>query len=182
MRWREQLRPAGFRGAAFEVAAHSADAAGRRVQVHEYPGRDRPYPEDLGRKTAEFTVEAYVVGPDYMAARDRLIAACTAAGPGLLEHPYLGRLNVVCTGCRLIERADEGGIARLTLSFVEAGENRFPSATNDAAAAVDRHADAALRATEARLAETFDATRLPGFVASTATEIPALIHAPARPS
>ena len=30
MSWREQLRPAGFRGAAFEVAEHSADAAGRR--------------------------------------------------------------------------------------------------------------------------------------------------------
>ena len=45
----ENLRPASFRGVAFEVGSHS-ESGGRRVELHEYPLRDAPYAEDLGKK------------------------------------------------------------------------------------------------------------------------------------
>ncbi len=62
MAWRDQLLPATFRGVPFEVDAHDTVAAGRRAHVHEYPGRDDPWTEDLGRRTSEYTLDAYLVG------------------------------------------------------------------------------------------------------------------------
>ena len=171
MSWREHLREANFRGAAFKVSSHSADPAGRRVQAHEYPGRDRPYPEDLGLKTREFSIEAYVLGQDYMTARDQLIDACAKAGAGLLVHPYLGRLTVICTGCRVSERVEEGGLARIHLSFVDSGENTYPSAANDTSRIVDLRATDALSAAETSFASTFDVSGLPAFVSESAEEV-----------
>ena len=171
MSWREHLREANFRGAAFKVSSHSADPAGRRVRVHEYPGRDRPYPEDLGLKTREFSIEAYVLGQDYMTARDQLIDACAKAGAGLLVHPYLGRLTVICTGCQVSERVEEGGLARIHLSFVDSGENTYPSAANDTGRIVDLRATDALSAAETSFASTFDVSGLPAFVSESAEEV-----------
>ena len=85
MAWRENLVPAAFRGVPFFVERHQSQAAGRRVQVHEYPGRDLPWPEDLGRRTREFEIDGYVVGDDYFAARDALLDACDRPGPGGLD-------------------------------------------------------------------------------------------------
>ena len=151
MAWRDRLLRASYRGAAFHVAAHTSEAAGRRVAVHEYPGRDLPYAEDVGRRTSEYTLQAYVLGPDYDVARDALVAACALPGAGRLVHPTLGERQVVCTGCTVSERSDEGGMARVTLALVEAGEARYPAATPDTAAAL---AAAAEGAGEALVADT----------------------------
>ena len=134
MAWRDRLLDASFRGAPFRVESHSAEAAGRRAAVHEYPGRDVPYAEDLGRRASEHRIQGYVLGPDYDRARDRLVAACAAPGPGRLVHPYLGELDALCTGCTVSERSGEGGVARVTLTLVEAGEARYPAATADTGA------------------------------------------------
>ena len=132
MTWKNKLRPASFRGAAFGVESHQSEQ-GRRVVVHEYPGRDTPYIEDLGLKTGTFALRAFCVGRDYMDARDKLLAACNQSGAGQLVHPYLGTLSVVCTGITLTESADEGGLARFDLSFVVAGKNQYPQSAEDAA-------------------------------------------------
>ena len=143
MPWRDQLMRASFRGAPFEIDSHDTTAAGRRVQVHEYPGRDDPYTEDLGRRASEYTLEAYLVGDDYARARDALVAACARPGPGVLVHPYLGELEVVCTECSVSESTREGRLARVRLAFTVAGANRYPVAVADTAARVDAAADAA---------------------------------------
>lgn len=44
--WRDRLRDASFRGVPFSVDDDDA-SFGRRVQLHEYPKRDKPYTEDL---------------------------------------------------------------------------------------------------------------------------------------
>ena len=127
MAWRDNLVPASFRGVGFQVDETEAPIAGRRVAVHEYPGRDEPFVEDLGRVTKRWTIEAFVVGDDYATVRDRLIDACDMPGAGELVHPYLGSLQVACTACSLTERTREGRMARFSLSFVEAGANQYPS-------------------------------------------------------
>ncbi len=72
MGWRENLRKGSFRGIPFFVDSSSA-GFGRRNVLHEYPLRDTPYAEDLGRAQKEFTVEATVIGDDYLRKRDALI-------------------------------------------------------------------------------------------------------------
>lgn len=140
MAWRDRLLPASFRGVPFRVEANEG-TTGRRSVLHEYPGRDLPFTEDLGRKARGFTLSAYVVGPDYMAARDALLDALEQPGPGELVHPSRGTLSVVCTDVRWRESADEGGMARFQLSFAESGRPAYPAVTLDRTFGVGRAAD-----------------------------------------
>ena len=117
------LRPASFRSVAFEVESHT-ESGGRRLVQHEYPLRDTPYAEDLGRKAGSWQVEAFLVRSrltDYAASRDELRKALTAQGPGTLIHPYLGELTVCVDGYTLKESTREGGYCTFSISFVEAG-------------------------------------------------------------
>lgn len=130
MSWKDSLRDASFRGISFFVESHNADF-GRRNVLHEYPLRDVPYSEDMGRKQQGFSVEAYVIGDDYLRKRDALISACEKGERGKLIHPYLGKKFVVVTDCKLSENVREGRMARFSISFVEAGERQFPAAKKD---------------------------------------------------
>ncbi len=48
MTWKDRLQDASFRGVPFKVEEEST-GTGRRVETHEYPNRDKPYTEDLGK-------------------------------------------------------------------------------------------------------------------------------------
>jgi prophage DNA circulation protein len=155
MAWRDELQPGSFRGVPFLIDGSSAEF-GRRVALHEYPLRDTPYAEDLGRKARQFAIECLVLGPDYMAARDRLIAALEAPGAGTLVHPYYGtRRVVVAQPASVNETTREGGVARFRIPFAEAGEKLEPEATADTTAQVQDQADA----TTAVLANSFASQR-----------------------
>ncbi|QCO04179.1 DNA circularization protein [Azospirillum argentinense] len=166
MAWRDQLRPASFRGVPFKVDGDEL-AAGRRVQLHEYPQRDKPFVEDLGRATRKITLTAYVIGPDYMAQRDRLLAALEEAGPGALVHPQYGTLQVVADGeCRVAHSRDEGGLCRFSLSFVEAGELTFPAGTVNTSSTAWRRADTLAATSLTDFADHFGVAGVADFVRS----------------
>lgn len=163
--WRDQLQPASFRGVPFHV--RSADTEeGRRGVLHEYPLRDDPFVEDMGRKAGEFTLEAFVIGDDYFKARDALRDALKQPGSGELVHPTLGRLLVALVApVRFVESlVDEGGMARFTLRFTETVENLQPTADTNTPYVVDEAADVAEEAAAGEFAEVFDVTGLPEFV------------------
>ncbi|EAB2906670.1 phage major capsid protein [Salmonella enterica] len=102
---------------------------GRRVQVHEYPNRDKPWTEDLGRATRRLTINAYLVGDDYADRRDRLISAIETAGPGTLVHPQYGEMQGSIDGqVRITHSSTEGRMCRVSFQFVESGELSFPVA------------------------------------------------------
>ena len=152
MSWRDRLLSASFRGAAFHVRQHS-ETGGRRLVVHEYPGEEEPFTEDLGRRAGGWQVEGYIVGGDYHAARDGLRRACNASGPGTLVHPYLGTLRVACDQVTVSERSDEGRVARFSMRFVEAGRNRYPAARTDTGAAVASAVQSARSASQGALVD-----------------------------
>lgn len=176
MGWRESLRKGSFRGIPFFVDSSSA-GFGRRNVLHEYPLRDIPYAEDLGRAQKEFAVEAYVVGEDYLQKRDALISACERPGRGELIHPYYGSLFVVISGkIRVSESASEGGVARFSIPFVEAGERIFPSARNDIFSRVSNARDNLLSKAQAAFEAVYQVLDSPQFVLNTAkTTVNALI-------
>ena len=97
MTWKDRLQDASFRGVPFKVEEESA-GTGRRVETHEYPNRDKPYTEDLGKVTFRPSITAYVVGDDCFDQRDRLIDALNKPGPGTLVHPTYGELKVCVDG------------------------------------------------------------------------------------
>lgn len=144
----DTLRPASFRGISFEVENHS-ESGGRRLVRHEYPLRDMPYTEDLGKKAGSWQVEAFLVrskSVDYAAARDKLREALSAEGPGTLVHPYLGEMTVSVESYTMKETTREGGYCTFSVVFVESGSLDKPDAKTDTAAAT---LSAAATATEA---------------------------------
>lgn len=169
--WRQSLRPASFRGVPFFTKNAGSDQ-GRRTAVHEFPLRDVPYVEDLGLKGRAFTLEAYVLGADYMRARDALIWAIETPGAGTLVHPYRGALNVALTSpAHITESADEGGMARFSLTFTETGSNVQPAVRPDTPALVDTSAYAAKEALNTALAKSFNVVGVADYIAQAAKGI-----------
>jgi prophage DNA circulation protein len=127
--WRMMLLPASYNGAPFHVDANSR-TSGRRVVLHEFPKRDTPYAEDMGRKARTFPVTGYVIGPDYQIQRERLINALETEGPGLLILPTRLQRDTVLVQPReytVRETRQAGGMAEFDMQFVEAGEAGFSS-------------------------------------------------------
>lgn len=163
MTWKDELRPASFRGVPFKV--DNADSNhGRRQAVHEHAQRDVPQTEDLGRKAREFTVEGLILGKDYFGPRDALITACETAGAGVLVHPYRGELTVVCRGLAVRESAADGGMCRVSMTFLEAGEASFPSATVDSVNAISKASNTLTVESQSGFVDRFVTTGFPSFV------------------
>ncbi len=169
MTWREKYRTASFRGVEFHVEA--ADGTyGRRQAVHEHAQRDVPYTEDMGRKAREFSLTGYVIGKDYDLQRDEIITACEQAGPGKLVHPYRGEMTVVCRGLGTNETSDEGGMCRLTFTFLESGEASFPSVTTDHVNAIGKAGNQVTVAAKEVFLEKYVTDGFPAFVTESASK------------
>lgn len=129
--WVSQLLPGSFRGVPFEIDSHEENG-GRRSLQHEFPGWDIPKAEDLGKKGGVYRVQAFVLGDNYIAARDALRAAVQLDGTtGLLVHPYLGNLMVRPGLMRLREQLDPAGIGLFDLEFYEDGQQAWASGSDD---------------------------------------------------
>jgi len=145
--WTKQLRPASYRGVPFGVFGGNSKF-GRRNAVHEYPFRDKPWVEDLGRAARRISVSGFLVGDDVIQQRERMIAASENPGDGELIHPTYGRLTVSLIDFSTEERWDQGRVFEVTFSFVEAGQRTFPSvatSTKDAVTMACTAADAAVK-------------------------------------
>lgn len=176
--WKQKLRSASFRGVPFHVQDSSGDLAGRRSALHEYPGRDDAYSEDMGRKARNFSLTAYVIGADYMAQRDKLIEACAKAGSATLVHPTLGSITALCTGCKVSEGKD-GRMATFALTFDEDAGNTQPSAKADTAAAVLTQADVYEKTATNVFVTQYKTEKLPGWasgeLADTASKVQKIV-------
>ncbi len=171
MTWRERYQRASFRGVEFAVRRSDAQV-GRRTALHEYPQRDDPWPEDMGRAARRFTVDGVLVGADYDQVRDRLIVALETKGPGLLVHPFYGRRTVSLAGPVRISESptDQGGMATFSLDFVEASGGAQPEARADTAGALGAAAAAVKAQAKADFAKRFAAAGKPDFVRASAAQ------------
>lgn len=167
MAWRDQLQKASFRNVPFEVESDDA-TFGRRVEVHEYPQRDMPYAEDLGRKARERNLTAFVIGDDYMARRDALVDAFEKAGAGELVHPYYGRMMVTVTDIRVSHSLTEGGMCRFQISFIESGELAYPAAISATSTQSLQAVDALETSAIDDFTESFSIDNLPEFAVNDA--------------
>lgn len=163
MAWRDRLLPASYRGVGFFVESDSL-AGGRRVALHEYPLRDTPFSEDLGRRARAYQLEAVLVGPDYDRAVARLTTALEAAGAGMLTHPTHGLVSVVVVGFRVRLSTAEGGMARVTMDLAEAGENAFPLSLLDSLGGVFSAVRDLVAAAQSVVALAYTIARLPSLV------------------
>src|SRR6185312_12682604 len=94
--WRVKLLPASFAGVQYHVEQQGR-SGGRRVVLHEYPKRDTPYAEDMGRSAFRYQITGYLVGPRYNETKRQLMRVLDSSEGGTLIDPYLGEpLKCVC--------------------------------------------------------------------------------------
>ena len=163
----DQLRDASFRGVPFQVQAADLDA-GRRVQVHDYPQRDTPRVEDLGRAAREIAVDGFLIGADYIAQANRLLAAVETPGAGTLVHPWLGSMQVALSTPARVRFDAALGMATVSMSFVEAGDLVFPSSSSSTQSVTRLTADGLASAAIEDFSSTFTVIGLQSFVAAAA--------------
>jgi prophage DNA circulation protein len=132
--FRDALLPASYKAAPFFCEANSRNN-GRRIITHEFPKKDIPYSEDMGRRAKVFTLRGYCItypstlegnmgglyNIDYRVVRDNLLFQLESSGPGILVLPTLPPENVVLTRYRLTEEDRFGGYCAFDMEFAEFG-------------------------------------------------------------
>lgn len=157
-----QLRRASFRGVPFEVTSSNL-SVGRRTQTFEYPQKDDPFTEDMGRSKRTIRITAFVVGYDYIARMKRLIAACEKPGSGRLIHPWLGSMEVTPTDLSA-PVFESNRVASVSLTFVESGKLQYPNALLDVGAKCLSAAQMLVNAEFDEFVRTFDLSGAQDFV------------------
>lgn len=157
-----QLRRASFRGVPFEVTSSNL-SIGRRTQTFEYPQRDDPFTEDMGRSKRTIRITAFVVGYDYIARMKRLISACEKPGSGRLIHPWLGSMEVTPTDLSA-PVFESNRVASVSLTFVESGKLQYPNALLDVGAKCLSAAQLLVNAEFDEFVRTFDLSGAQDFV------------------
>lgn len=166
--WRDALLPASFRGALFHIETASREN-GRAIVLHQFPKKDIPYPEDMGRRAKTFNVRGYCItypidtgeplySRDYRTARDALIAELEKEGPGSLQLPTMKPIMVVNSSYRWSEEERYGGYCTFDMSFMEYG---VPSQTQPSSSAqLNDQANAMKQQVEDNLAKATETLRI----------------------
>jgi len=135
--WRDLIvsQPASFRGLVFHIETGSK-ISGRRTVLHEYPKRNEPYAEDMGRAARRFQFSGYLIyrprklnetNPilyDYVQQRKKLYDALEQDDAGILIHPVFASgsgIMVMCDRFSMTESREKGGYTQFEMSFVVAG-------------------------------------------------------------
>lgn len=146
--WRDGWMPAHFDNRLFHVE-NGARTSGRRIVTHQFPKKDTPYSEDMGRIATAFDVKGYIISfgrdtglplymRDYRIARDQLMERLDQRGAGVLQLPTMEPMLVVCSGYRWSEDQKAGGFCEFSMQFVEWGAPPFRELPDSSAALRER--------------------------------------------
>lgn len=158
-----KLRAASFKGVNFNVEQADGEV-GRRTVLHEFPFRDIPQGEDLGRAARRFNVTALFVGEAAVEQATQLLDVLESPDAGMLVHPWHGSHLVQLSGnARVHWPRFAGGRVSIDLPLVEAGETPADAIRPDTDSQLSSACDAAQAATDAELAKDFP-TEVEGYL------------------
>lgn len=126
MSWLDRLVEASYEGVTF-LTEDQTTSGGWRIALHEYPFRDDPYPENMGKKAYEPSFNAYFIGENYDQQAMALHEKLDTFGTGRLVHPVFGTMTVQLEDWQRKEVTAEGGICRYSLKFIQSGKQRLPT-------------------------------------------------------
>jgi len=157
--WRNEMLPASFRGRYFHCASN-ATQGGQRVITHEFPKKDYPYTEKMGRHAMQFSIRGYIIAyphntvgdplkqRDYRIARDALKQVLDEGNEGVLQLPTQQPMVVVCSRYSLTEDDKYGGYCTFDMTFVELGLSPLQYTPDTQTAVIDATQDVRWRALE----------------------------------
>ena len=160
----QNLRPASFRGISFDVPEDSTNF-GRRVQTHEYPGKDEPGHEDTGQTPQSFNLTAVITGPDFYSKAKTFEDALKQIGPGKLIHPYYGEMDVVVKS-NVTRSHSTQNIGEITfrIEFEKYGKPVFPQPVKNTAVNISLTSNALFDSAEADFISRFTGSGVPDFI------------------
>lgn len=138
--YRDRWQTGQYKGVTFLTDDHAAQD-GRRLAVHEFPGRDDPVVEDLGAKAPEYRVNAYFIGEQYDQAAQTFSGLLREPGADWLIHPWLGRVWVRPLTWSRTENNREQGVCTLAIQFAPGGDEPPQPETNPDDAALSAATD-----------------------------------------
>ncbi|VVP41375.1 hypothetical protein PS865_04875 [Pseudomonas fluorescens] len=147
--WRDQMLPASFRGISFLIPQASVPI-GMKVQLHEFPQRDEPYAEQMGKQAQVHRLVCWIVGDDCFERRDKFMEALQTPGAGELVHPWLGRIQVKAGEAELTHEFKQGGMAAFAVTFYPDIPLKFPTAKVNTQQQVVKASDSLLDSALAR--------------------------------
>lgn len=133
---------AKFKGVPFFVRVETHEG-GRKVAVHEYPGSDVRFVQDLGKRPGIYRIIGYVGGENWIQDSARLTTVLEEETEGILELSTFGRFKVKAQFFSSVVKQRELGIVEYTITFLVSRPNPSPA---KALSSVQTTAGAALRA------------------------------------
>lgn len=115
--WTKTLYPASWKGVPFWVEQDGGDA-GRRINVTDIPGSDKPFIEDLGGKQRRIEIGGYFIGDFSDAQMAAFEASINTKGAGTLVMPAQGPLTARGEHCRRMRFRDRMGRFGFQARFV----------------------------------------------------------------
>lgn len=168
--YKNKLQEASFRGVPFGINTVNT-TIGRRSILHEYPLRDDPYAEDLGRKAREFQIDAFVMSPnDYVQSKALQAALSDYDTPGTLVHPTMGQFQVIVRDCQHRYSNQLGGIEYYSVTFVETLGNNFPNVSIDTQSQIRNGVNSFIQTANTYFTENFKVAGLPDFIAESSVQ------------
>ncbi|MGN8030877.1 DNA circularization protein [Pseudomonas sp. 22189] len=143
------MLPASFRGISFLIPQASVPV-GMKVQLHEFPQRDEPYAEQMGKQAQVHRLVCWIIGDDCFERRDKFMEAVQTPGAGELMHPWLGRMQVKAGEAELTHDFKQGGMAAFAVTFYPDIPLKFPTAKVNTQQQVVKASDSLLDSALAR--------------------------------
>lgn len=147
--WRDDLLPASFRGISFLIPQASVPV-GMKGQLHEFPQRDEPFFEQLGKQSQVHRLTCWIIGDDCFERRDKFLEAIQTPGSGELVHPWLGRMQVKVGEGDMTHDFQQGGMVSFSVTFYPDTPLKFPTAKVNSQQQVVKASDSLLDSALAR--------------------------------
>lgn len=147
-----------FKGVPIAIDGNSI-AGGRKVAIKQFPNRNTQVVEDLGLRPRKYTIDIVINAKnneDYLAYRDRLLAALESAGAGVLIHPLYGRIeNIVAASYSLNERLAAYGDTTVSVVFEPSNNTGIPQSSGNVATQIEAANDAVQSAVASMISNDF---------------------------
>ena len=105
-------------------------SSAKKIAVHELPQQDIPIVQDQGNQARRYPFACYFSGEFAYAQADALDSALSEIGPGTLEHPMFGNLDVLAATWGESRKLVEGlGRVDFSIDFVQAPKAKPISAS-----------------------------------------------------